>query len=111
MSTIHEKMVELLNGELASFIDGEPNYLYDGVQAKLKSGQNLQIIYPNNEEYIFSWEQGGVARRIDTAPLHKELPTYPNHFHNGDEVSGDAVTSIKNSPEENLKKVLEFIAS
>lgn len=109
MATIHEKLVDLLADELSSFIDGEPQFLYDGIQAKLKSGANLQIIYPTDEEYMFAWEQEGDTLRIDTAPLHKELSTFPNHFHRGNELNADAVTSIKNRPEENLKKVLEFI--
>ena len=109
MSTIHEKLVELLNNELAPFLEGEPQFLYDGIQAKLKSGPNLQIIYPTTEEYVFSWEQDGESLKIDTAPVHNDLPTFPNHFHSGDVVEPDTVTNIKNSPEENLKKVIEFI--
>jgi len=111
MISIHEKLVDLLSDELASYIDGEPQFLYDGIQTKLKTGANLQIIYPAADEYVFSWEKDGATSRIDTAPLHKELSTFPNHFHHGDELKDDTLTSIDNSPEENLKKVLEFIGS
>ncbi|MDH3974672.1 MAG: DUF6516 family protein [Deltaproteobacteria bacterium] len=109
MSSIHEDLVELLNNELASLLDGEPQFLYDGIQVKLKSGPDLQIIYPSAEEYVFSWEQDSITLRIDTAPLHKKLSTFPNHFHSGDEVKDDNITSIQNSPGENLEKVLRFI--
>lgn len=111
MNSIHEKLVELLGDELSSFIEGEPQFLYDGVKAKLKAGPDLQIIYPTEEEYLFSWEQDGLELKIDTAPLHKELPTFPNHFHRGNEIEADTITSVKNSPEENLKKVIQFIGS
>ena len=110
MDSIHERLIEVLNGELASFLEGEPQFLYDAVKVNLKEGVELHIIYPTKEEYMFSWERDGVTCRIDTAPLHKELDTTPNHFHSGGEVKNDELTSLSNSPEENLKSVLEFIA-
>ena len=111
MNSIHKNLVDSLNNELASFLEGEPQFLYDGVQVDLKSGTNLQIIYPNEKEYVFTWEKNGRNLKIDTAPLHKDLPTFPNHFHCGDELRADAVTSLKNSPRENLKKVIEYIGA
>ena len=110
MNSIHERLLEVLNGELSSHLEGEPEFLYDGIKANLKTGVKLQIIYPATDEYLFSWEKDGVTCRIDTAPLHKELKTSPNHFHSGDEIKNDELTSLKKSPEENLKSVVEFIA-
>ncbi len=109
MNSIHERLVDVLNGELSSHLEGEPEFLYDGIKANLKTGVKLQIIYPATDEYLFSWEKDGVTCRIDTAPLHKELKTSPNHFHSGDEIKNDELTSLKKSPEDNLKSVVEFI--
>ena len=110
MNLIHEKLIESLNGELVSFLKGEPEFLYDGITVSLKAGVKLQIIYPEIDQYVFAWERDGVTYRIDTAPLHKDLDTSPNHFHIGDELKSDELTSPQKSPEDNLKSVLEFIA-
>ena len=109
MDSIHERLVDLLNGELSSHLDGEPEFPYDGIKVNIKGGAKLHIIYPAKEEYMFSWERDGVTCRIDTAPLHKELKTSPNHFHSGDEVKNDELTSPKKSPEDNLKSVMKYI--
>ena len=109
MSSIHERLVDILTGDLSSHLEGEPEFLYDGIKANIKTGIKLQIIYPENNEYMFAWEKDTVQYRIDTAPLHKELKTSPNHFHSGGEVKNDDLTGIKKSPEENLKSVIEFI--
>jgi len=36
------------------------------------------------EEYSIQWRLGEVERRIDTAPLHAELSTFPNYLHGPD---------------------------
>ena len=33
------------------------------------------------EEYSIQWRLGEVDLRIDTAPLHTELSTFPNYLH------------------------------
>jgi hypothetical protein len=109
MNSIHERLVELLNSELSSHLEGEPEFLYDGIKANIKTGIKLQIIYPETDEYIFAWEKDTVSYRIDTAPVHMNLDTAPNHFHVGDEVKNDELTSLKKSPEDNLKSVMAFI--
>lgn len=111
MAEIHERLVELLSGELSERIAGEPEFLYDGLKVKLRNGLLLSIIYPRKEEYIFMWEQGGKLCRIDTAPVHEDLETGPTHFHCGTELKEDGITSIQNDPEDNLRNILEFIAS
>ena len=109
MNSIHERLVEILNGELSSYLEGAPEFLYDGIKATTKTGIKLQIIYPGTDEYMFAWDKDALPYRIDTAPVHMELDTAPNHFHVGDEVKNDELTSPKNSPEDNLKSVIKFI--
>jgi len=109
MNSIHERLVDLLTGELSSNMEGEPEFLYDGIKANIKNGIKLQIIYPEPDEYIFAWEKDAVSYRIDTAPVHMDLDVAPNHFHVGDEVKNDELTSVKKSPEDNLKSVIKFI--
>ncbi len=49
--------------------------------------------------------------RIDTAPHHRQLLTYPRHMHIGkeDDVVEDSVTEIDNTMEKNVACVLGFV--
>ncbi|CAG0983647.1 hypothetical protein METP3_02229 [Methanosarcinales archaeon] len=51
--------------------------------------------------------------RIDTAPHHRKLSTFPRHMHIGkkENVVEDSVTEIDNTIEENVMCVLGFVRS
>jgi hypothetical protein len=50
--------------------------------------------------------------RIDTAPHHRQLLTYPRHIHMGTEnnIVEDTITNIDNNIDENVKCVLGFVS-
>lgn len=107
---IHERLVELLNEEFGSCLAEEPKFFYDGVEVRLKNGLKLTFVYPREKEYAFSWSYGKETERIDTAPIHKGLKTYPNHYHTAKgETKEDPLTDPGKSPEENLKKVMDAL--
>ncbi len=75
---------------------------------------HLRIIrYPVDSKYSFHWQLKDEIIRIDTAPYHRQVSTYPRHMHIGkeDNVVEDSVTEIGNTVEENVKCVLEFVRS
>ena len=49
--------------------------------------------------------------RLDTAPHHRHLSTYPRHMHMRKEadVVEDTITDINGTVEENVKHVLQFV--
>ncbi len=107
---IHERLVRLLKDEFKTCLAEEPGFFYDGVEVRLKNGFKLTFIYPKEGEYCFSWTLEDREERIDTAPLHRDLKTFPNHYHTGDgEIREDHLTSPEKSPEENLRRVLEAL--
>ena len=73
----------------------------------------LDIRYPVDSKYSFHWQRDDEMIRIDTAPHHRQLSTYPRHMHIGkeDHVIEDTVTEIDNTIEENVKCVLGFVRS
>ncbi len=58
-------------------------------------------------KYSFHWQLEDKIIRIDTAPHHRLVSTYPRHMHIGMEenVVEDSVTEIGNTVAENVKCV------
>ncbi len=45
------------------------------------NGLTVDLRYLNLHEYFIAWYLGDKHWQVDTAPLHKELRTFPNHMH------------------------------
>lgn len=73
----------------------------------------MDIRYPVDLKYSFHWQFEDKIIRIDTAPHHHKVSTYPRHMHMGVEenVVDDPVTCVENTIEENVMCVLEFVRS
>ena len=85
----------------------------DKVRLVFVEGSYMDIRYPVDSKYSFHWQREDEIIRIDTAPHHRNLSTFPRHMHIGKEdyVVEDSVTKIDNTIEENVKCVLEFVRS
>ncbi|MFQ6065099.1 MAG: DUF6516 family protein [Candidatus Bathyarchaeia archaeon] len=67
--------------------------------------------YPVDHDYSFHWQRAQELYRINTAPDHPEIETFPRHLHTGKEenIIPDTTTSLNNTPEENLRHVLKRV--
>ena len=90
-----------------------PIIFSDKVKLIFVDGSYMDIRYPVDSKYSFHWQRKDGIIRIDTAPHHRQLSTYPRHMHTGkeDDVIEDAVTEIDNTMEENVSYVLGFVRS
>jgi len=90
-----------------------PIIFSDKVRLLFIDGSFMDIRYPVDSKYSFHWQLEDEIIRIDTAPHHRQVSTYPRHMHIGKEenVVKDSVTEIGNTVEENVKCVLEFVRS
>jgi hypothetical protein len=88
-----------------------PIIFSDKVRLVFLDGSFMDIRYPVNSKYSFHWQLEDEMIRIDTAPHHRQLSTYPQHIHFGKEenVIEDSITKIDNTIEENVKSVLRFV--
>ncbi len=105
-------MLKILQ-RIAKFVQMNYSYLFSippriiGRKLRLcfKDGSTMGIYYPSKNEYSLHWWKGGIIVRIDTAPHHKHIRTFPRHIHylREDNVIEDHITSELNSPEENMR--------
>ena len=81
------------------------------VRLWLIDGSFIDVWLSADGDYAYHWErrsQTGSIFRWDNAPHHPEVNTYPDHFHKGSE-RAVVESHFGESPEHNLKQVLEFI--
>ncbi len=83
----------------------------DKVRLVFIDGSYMDIRYPVDTKYSFHWQFKNEIIRIDTAPHHRHLSTYPRHMHMRKEadVVEDTITDINGTVEENVKHVLQFV--
>lgn len=82
----------------------------DALIVRLKNGVTLEVRYAAADAYSLRWTHGGVESGIDTAPLHRDLATFPNHFHDADgRVAADPITRPDAEPRENLEKLIRAL--
>jgi len=60
-------------------------------------------------EYSFHWQGKGYELRINTAPHHRDIETFPRHIHKNRRVEEDKITGLSLSPGDNFRRVLNYI--
>lgn len=64
-------------------------------------------VFVSDDIYSFHWQNGEEVVRFDNSPHHKELDTFPEHLHIGDEVKETPLDSDKVSNK--LLEALEYL--
>ena len=74
-------------------------------------GSFLDVWLSTDGDYAYHWEQRrqrGRLYRWDNAPHHPHVGTFPDHMHDGDELT-IAESHLSNTPETALRYVLDFV--
>ncbi len=87
-----------------------PALAHDALTATLDNGVILELRFAGAEEYSLRWQHDGRVFAIDTAPLHPELATFPNHLHAPDGGLGsDPLTQPGRAPWDNVRALVERV--
>lgn len=82
----------------------------DAMIVHLKNGVVLNVRYAAADAYSLRWTYGDAESGIDTAPLHRGLATFPNHFHAaGGRIVADPITRPDAPPEDNLHRLIRAL--
>ena len=108
--SLHTSLAERVIEEYGPRLLGMPRASHDALTLELDNGIVLQARFASESEYSIQWRQGATEQRIDTAPLHPGLASFPNHRHTADGAAcADTLTRTDRSPWENLLAVLQML--
>jgi hypothetical protein len=107
---IHLALAERVAARFGDRLAADPRLSQDALVLQFAGGVAAELRFASAEEYAINWIWGEAALRIDTAPVHPGLGTFPNHLH--DHQGGcraDPLTTPGRDPWENVERVLEAI--
>ena len=98
-----------INSKFSNVLKSPAKVKSDGLLLQFNDGSRLELHYPNKKEYSFNFLMDDKLFIIDTAPVHNELETFPNHIHNFDgKLMKDEITNAGNEPLKNIENFLNF---
>ncbi|MBE0477827.1 hypothetical protein IBX65_01740 [Candidatus Aerophobetes bacterium] len=110
MRETFEKILHLTEEEFSDILKTKPAITGMKLRIYLIDGSLLDVYYhPTGKKYSFHWQKKVESIRINTAPHHKNIISYPRHMHIGQRIKADEITDVNLSPEENLRRVLTYI--
>lgn len=106
LAALGDRVVEAFGERLVA----TPRLAHDALTLEFEPDLTVQARFAGSAEYSIEWQRGERRFRIDTAPLHRGLTSFPNHFHDADgSVQADPLTRPGAPPWDNLRAVLEMI--
>lgn len=108
--SLHLELAALIEEHFGEHLEAPADVKYDALIAHFANGVTLEARIAAPEAYAIAWAWGEAELRIDTAPLHPELATRPNHLHAADgQLRADPLTCTDASPWDNLRRVIATI--
>lgn len=108
--SLHIELAEAIESALGPRLSGPIEQKQDALVVTLANGVTLTVRYASPDAYSLRWMWGEAELGIDTAPLHRALATFPNHFHDVDgNVKADPITRTDREPAENLVELVRAL--
>lgn len=108
--SLHLDLAALIAEHFGEHLETPVDVKYDALIAHFAHGVTLEARIAAPDAYTIAWAWGEAEFRIDTAPLHPQLATQPNHLHTADgQLRADPLTRTDASPWDNLQRVIATI--
>ena len=106
--SLHLALKEQLQTHYAPRLIDAVGMAQDALMLSFDTGLRVEVHYFSKQEYSIKWQWGDVELRIDTAPIHPDCATFPNHLHRPDgTLAPDVVTEPGADCWANLSKLLD----
>ena len=107
---LHLQLKGQIEKEYAEHLSREVAMLQDALRLTFDNGVEAELRYVDPEAYSLCWLWGDAEFRIDTAPLHSGLKTFPNHLHDAEgNIVDDPLTVHGADPWRNVRAVLDAL--
>jgi hypothetical protein len=104
---LHLALKDAIDLEFAAAMTQPVELCQDALLVRLNNGVAIELRIADAEEYSIAWRWGDAELRIDTAPLHQQLATYPNHLHDdAGHLQADPLTCPGSDPWDNVRDVI-----
>ena len=108
--SLHLELGATIEQTFPEALDGPVEQKQDVMIVRLTNGVTLDVRYAAPDAYSLRWRHGDAESGIDTAPLHRGLATFPNHFHDAaGRIVPDPVTQPGAAPEANLTLLIRAL--
>jgi hypothetical protein len=106
-----KKLAEIATKEFGDIVVKAETLHAVRLRLRLIDSSIIDILYPKPDKYSFNWRQKDRTFRINTAPHHPEIASFPRHLHYETEerILEDTITTLSASPEQNFRRVLEWV--
>ncbi len=108
--SLHLELKEQIEAAYGDHIPAGALLKQDALLLQFDSGLAMELRFASPQEYVIGWLWGDAELRIDTAPLHPELKTQPNHLHDEEgRVRDDPLTRPGEAPWDNIRRVIDAL--
>ncbi len=106
----HYALKQAIDVQFAQAMIEPAELCQDALLVRLQNGVTMELRIASAEEYSIGWRWGDAELRIDTAPMHPQLSTFPNHLHDGeDQLLPDPFTHPGRDPWDNVRSVITVL--
>lgn len=107
---LHLELQECIEEEFGERLSAIPELKQDALILGLDNGVMVEIRYAGPAAYALAWVWNGAMLRIDTAPVHPHLSTFPNHLHDAEgTIRADPITRPDADPWDNTRALIEVL--
>lgn len=103
---LHSALKDAIDREFAAVVESAELYR-DALLVRLHNQVTMELRLADANEYSIGWRWGDAQLRIDTAPVHRQLATFPNHLHDSDgHLRADPLTRPGDEPWDTVRSVI-----
>jgi hypothetical protein len=104
---LHATLKDALDREFAAALLEPVELCRDALLVRLRNEVTIELRMSDASEYSIGWRWGDAELRIDTAPMHRQLSTFPNHLHDSDgTLRADPLTRPGDEPWNTVRSVI-----
>lgn len=108
--SLNFELVSAIEAAFGDDLESPVEQKQDALIVRLKNGVMLDVRFAAADAYSLRWVYGDAESGIDTAPLHRGLASFPNHFHDAaGRILADPVTRPDALPVDNLQNLIRAL--
>lgn len=108
--SIHLMLQQHIETHYAARLAEPVRLAQDALLLSFDSGVLLEVRYANAHEYAISWRWGEAEQRIDTAPVHPDCASVPQHWHDDNGLLRSDPITVAGAPcWPNLRRLIDAL--